>query len=151
MINYQNENPNLLTYLWRNSFNPIFETLKGQAMPYADDNQIYEMLKEKLVTITAKGKKSYTRANNAMNFYHLVRDVGLEEVKKRYSSSTFYDNLKNLTDAGLQKAWLQNLHTENKQGQVIPLVRFCHVDFANQAPADYVPPVSNFTNLLEIA
>lgn len=151
LINYQNENPNLLTYLWRNSFNPIFETLKGQAMPYADDNQIYEMLKEKLVTITAKGKKSYTRANNAMNFYHLVRDVGLEEVRKRYSSSTFYDNLKNLTDAGLQKAWLQNLHTENKQGQVIPLVRFCHVDFANQAPADYVPPVSNFTNLLKIA
>lgn len=151
LIKHQRRNPSLLHYLWRNSFNPIFETFKGQAMPYADDNQIYEMLKEKLVTITPKGKKSYTRANNAMNFYHLVRDIGLEEVKKRYSSSTFYDNLKHLTDAGLSKAWLLNIHTQNKQGEVIPLVRFCHVDFASQAPADYVPPVSNFTNLLKIA
>lgn len=154
LIKYQRQNPSLLQFLWQNSFNPIFETFKGQAMHYADDNQIYEMLKEKLVTITAKGKKSYTRANNAMNFYHLIRDIGLEEVKKRYSSSAFYRHLESLAEAGLSKAFLQNLHVQNKRGAVIPLIHFCHVDFARQAPADYVPPVSKYSspfNHLKIA
>lgn len=101
------------------------------------------MLKDKLQTVTPSGRVSYTKANNAMNFFHLVRDVGLNVVKSRYSSSTFYDNLKNLTDAGLSKAWLQNLHTKRK-GDIVPLVNFCHVDFVAQFPVGYVPPVSKF-------
>lgn len=143
LIKYQQANPHLLSQLWQNAFNPIFETFKGEAMPYANDEQIYEMLKERLVTITPKGKKSYTRANNAMNFYHLIRDIGLEQVQKRYTSRTYYNNLKNLTESGISLAWLRNLHT-NKQGEVIPLVRFCEVNFGQQAPDGYVPPKSRY-------
>ena len=146
MIKYQQKNPDLLFFLWRNSFNPIFATFEGHAMPYANDDQIYEMLKEKLVTITAKGKKSYTRANNAMNFYHLVRDIGLEQVKQRYSPNAFYTQLRYLTDAGISKAWLTNLHTD-KGGDVIPLVRFCEVDFNQQCPVGYLPPVTKYQPL----
>lgn len=142
-IKYQNENPNILTELWRLAFTPIFDTFKGQAMPYSTDDDLHQMLKEQLKTITPTGRVSYTRANNAMNFFHLVRDIGFEAVKARYSSSTFYDNLKNLTDAGLSKAWLQNLHTK-KKGDIVPLVNFCHVDFVAQFPTGYTPPVSRF-------
>jgi II/X family phage/plasmid replication protein len=142
-IKYQNENPNILTELWRLAFTPIFDTFKGQAMPYSTDDDLHQMLKEHLKTITPTGRVSYTRANNAMNFFHLVRDIGFEAVKARYSSSTFYDNLKNLTDAGLSKAWLQNLHTK-KKGDIVPLVNFCHVDFVAQFPTGYTPPVSRF-------
>lgn len=147
-IKFVDKNPDALNKLWLNSFNPIFDNLKGEIMPYADDEQIYEMLKEKLVTVTKSGRKSYTKANNAMNFYHLIRDIGFESVQKRYSSSTFYDNLKNLTNAGLSKAWLQNLHTEQK-GQVIPLIRFCEVDFSQQNPTGYIAPQSEYTPLFQ--
>lgn len=147
LIKYQKENPNLLRDLWLQAFQPIFDTFKGQAMPYATDDDLHDMLKRKLKRITPSGRVSYTRANNAMNFFHLVRDVGLEQVKQRYSSSTYYDNLKNLTDAGLSKAWLENLHMQ-KKGDVIPLVNFCHVDFARQAPDGYKPPISQFISLV---
>lgn len=142
-IKYQQENPDVLTVLWRQAFDPIFDTFKGQAMPYSTDDDLHQLLKDKLKTLTPSGLISYTKANNAMNFFHLVRDVGLNVVKSRYSSSTFYDNLKNLTDAGLSKAWLQNLHTKRK-GDIVPLVNFCHVDFVAQFPVGYVPPVSKF-------
>lgn len=142
-IKYQQENPDVLTVLWRQAFDPIFDTFKGQAMPYSTDDDLHQLLKDKLKTVTPSGRISYTKANNAMNFFHLVRDVGLNVVKSRYSSSTFYDNLKNLTDAGLSKAWLQNLHTKRK-GDIVPLVNFCHVDFVAQFPVGYVPPVSKF-------
>lgn len=150
LIKYQQQNPNCLRELWQMSFNPIFQTIEGESMPYANDFEIYELLKQKLVYTTKRGKKSYTRANNAMNFYHLIRDIGMIEVKKRYASRTFYDHLKLLTDAGISKAWLQNLHVERK-GQVIPLVRFCEVNFNAQAPQDYIPPVSKYSDLLKVA
>lgn len=142
-IRYQQENPDVLTVLWRQAFDPIFDTFKGQAMPYSTDNDLHDMLKSKLKTVTPSGRVSYTKANNAMNFFHLVRDVGLNTVKSRYPSRTFYNNLKNLTDAGLSKAWLQNLHTK-KKGDIVPLVNFCHVDFVAQFPVGYVAPVSQF-------
>mgnify|MGYP001179925585 FL=1 len=142
-IKHQQENPDVLTVLWLQAFTPIFDTFKGQAMPYSTDDDLHQMLKEHLKTITPTGRVSYTRANNAMNFFHLVRDIGFDAVKARYSSSTFYDNLKNLTDAGLSKAWLQNLHTK-KKGDIVPLVNFCHVDFVAQYPVGYTPPVSRF-------
>lgn len=142
-IEYQQKNPDVLTVLWRQAFNPIFDTFKGQAMPYSNDDDLHNLLKDKLKTITPTGRVSYTRANNAMNFFHLIRDVGLDVVKTRYASRTFYDNLKNLTDAGLSKAWLANVHTKGK-GDIVPLVNFCHVDFVAQFPVGYVPPVSQF-------
>ena len=143
LINHQKTVPNFLQNLWKDLFNPIFETLQGVNMDYVDDAQTFDLLKSKLKTVTPSGRTSYTRARNAMNFFHLVRDIGLASVKDRYSSSTFYDNLKNLTDAGISKAWLQNCHTE-KRGKVVPLIRFCEVNFETQAPAGYVPPVSRF-------
>jgi II/X family phage/plasmid replication protein len=142
-IKYQQQNPDVLTMLWRQAFTPIFDTFKGQAMPYSTDDDLHNLLKDKLKTITPSGRVSYTKANNAMNFFHLIRDVGLDVVKSRYSESTFYDNLRNLTNAGLSKAWLSNIHTK-KKGDIVPLVNFCHVDFVAQYPAGYVPPVSKF-------
>lgn len=142
-IKYQNENPKILTELWRLAFTPIFDTFKGQAMPYSTDADLHQMLKDKLKTVTPSGRVSYTRANNTMNFFHLIRDIGLEAVKARYSSSTFYRLMGFLDDAGLSKAWLQNLHTKRK-GDIVPLVNFCHVDFVAQFPTGYTPPVSRF-------
>lgn len=149
-IKYQKANPDVLAKLWRLSFAPIIKTFEGEAMPYANDDELHEMLKDKLKTYTKSGRVSYTRANNAMNFYHLIRDIGFDQVKKRYRPSTFYDNLKNLTDAGLSKSWLQNMHTHEK-GQVIPLVKFAEIDFSRQAPDGYKPPISKFNTPFALA
>lgn len=149
-IKFQNANKGILAQLWRLAFAPILKTFEGEAMPYADDDDLYDLLKDKLKTYTKSGRISYTRANNAMNFYHLLRDIGFEQVKQRYSKTTFHRNIKNLTDAGLSKAWLQNLHTDEK-GQVIPLVKFCEIDFKKQAPDGYKPPVSQFNTPFAIA
>lgn len=148
-IKYQQQNPDILTVLWRQAFTPIFDTFKGQAMPYSTDDDLHNLLKDKLKTVTPSGRVSYVKANNTMNFFHLVRDVGLVAVKGRYSSTAFYRYLQNLTDAGLSKAWLANLHTKRK-GDIVPLVNFCHVDFVAQFPVGYVPPVSQF-NLALVA
>lgn len=149
-IKYQQQNPDILTILWRQAFTPIFDTFKGQAMPYSTDDDLHNLLKEKLKTITPSGRVSYTRANNAMNFFHLIRDVGLATVKTRYTSSTYYRLLSYLVDgAGLSPAWLANIHTKRK-GDIVPLVNFCHVDFVAQFPVGYVPPVSKF-NLALVA
>ena len=142
-IKYQNENPNILTELWRLAFTPIFDTFKGQAMPYSTDDDLHEMLRNKLKNVTPSGRVSFVKANNAMNFFHLIRDIGLDAVKTRYNNRTYYDNLKNLTDAGLSKAWLLNLHTK-KKGDIIPLINFAHVDFVAQFPVGYTPPISQF-------
>ena len=143
LINHQKSEPDFLKNLWKLLFKPVFETLKGENMNFVDDDQTFDLLKDKLKTVTPSGRISYTRARNAMNFFHLVRDLGLQTVKARYAARTFYDNLKNLTDAGISKAWLQNCHTEQR-GKVVPLIRFCEVNFASQAPAGYVAPVSRF-------
>ena len=143
LIKHQNSTPDFLKDLWTQLFKPVHDTLKGANMDFSDDDQTFDMLKSKLKTTTASGRTSYTRARNAMNFFHLIRDIGLPAVKDRYSSSTFYDNLNNLINAGISKAWLQNCHTE-KRGKVVPLIRFCEVNFASQTPTGYVPPVSRF-------
>src|SRR5699024_7383488 len=73
-IKYQQQNPDILTILWRQAFTPIFDTFKGQAMPYSTDDDLHNLLKEKLKTVTPTGRISYVKANNAMNFFHLIRD-----------------------------------------------------------------------------
>lgn len=142
-IKYQQENPDVLTVLWKQAFAPIFDTFKGQTMPYSTDDDLHQIFKDKLKVITPAGRVSYTRANNVMNFFHLIRDVGLVEVKTRYSSSTYYRLMGFLNDVDLSAAWLANLHTKRK-GDIVPLVNFCHVDFVAQFPIGYVPPNSRF-------
>ena len=150
LINYQKDNPNLLSNLWHIAFDPIFESLKGEHMTFKTDHEIEQFLKDKLKTYTKTGKVSYAKANHAIDFYNRLKRVGFAGLLKAahegdYDESTFYRKLKMLTDCGISRSHLQNLHAE--RSNVVPFVKLVEIKFDEQAPKDFVPPVSQYQHL----
>lgn len=144
LINIQKETPELLLRLWHVAFDPLLDCMKGKYMNFSSDGEILDLLKSKLVTYTKTGKPSYTKANNAMKFYALVRQIGLQATKNLYNERTFYDSLKSLIDVGISKSHLQNL-AKNPNGKVIPFVRMFELKMCDQTPLDYSIPVSQYS------
>lgn len=141
-ILYQRKHPDVLQTLWHYWFDPIFSAFNGDIMQDIDDNKIYDLCMQKLVTTTASGNISYTRAKNAINFYDLLKQKGWEEIRERIPKSTFNKNVKALCEIGLPRSMLQNM-TE-QEGESIPLVELIKMDFSNQCPVDYCPPTSKY-------
>jgi II/X family phage/plasmid replication protein len=144
LIKLQHEQPELLLRLWHVAFDPILDRMKGKYMNFSNDAEILELFKSKLVTYTKTGKPSYTKANNAMKFYSLIRQIGLVATKNLYNERTFYDALKHLEACEISIGHLQNL-AKNPNGKVIPFVRLFELKMADQLPSDYVQPVSQYS------
>lgn len=144
LIKLQRQQPELLLRLWHVAFDPILDRMKGKYMNFSNDAELLDLFKAKLVTYTKTGKPSYTKANNAMKFYALIRQIGLVATKKLYNERTFYDALKHLEACEISMGHLQNL-AKNPNGKVIPFVRLFELKMADQQPADYQVPVSQYT------
>lgn len=144
LIKLQRQQPELLLRLWHVAFDPILDRMKGKYMNFSNDAEILELFKTKLVTYTKTGKPSYTKANNAMKFYSLIRQIGLVATKNLYNERTFYDALKHLEACEISMGHLQNL-AKNPNGKVIPFVRLFELKMADQLPSDYVQPVSQYS------
>lgn len=143
LIKLQKQQPDLLLKLWHVAFDPILNTMKGKYMNFANDDQVLDLLREKLVTYTKTGKPSYIKANNAFKFYSLMRQVGWVKTKKLYSEAQFYKCLNSLLDVDISKSHLQNLH-KNSNGKVIPFVRLLELKLSDQLPPDYQLPMSEY-------
>jgi II/X family phage/plasmid replication protein len=144
LIKLQQDQPELLLRLWHVAFDPILDRMKGKYMNFSNDAEILELFKSKLVTYTKTGKPSFTRANNAMKFYSLIRQIGLIATKQLYNERTYYDALKHLEACDISMGHLQNL-AKNPNGKVIPFVRLFELKMADQQPHDYVQPVSSYS------
>lgn len=144
LINLQKETPELLLRLWHVAFDPLLDTMKGKYMNFSSDGEILDLLKSKLVTYTKTGKPSYTKAMNAMKFYSLVRQMGLQATQKIYSKAQFHKSLNSLLDVGISKSHIQNL-AKNPNGKVIPFVRMFELKMCDQMPSDYQIPVSQYS------
>lgn len=144
LIKLQHEQPELLLRLWHVAFDPILDTMKGKYMNFSSDGEILDLFKSKLVTYTKTGKPSYTKATNAMKFYSLVRQMGLQATQKLYSKSQFHKSLNSLLECGISKSHIQNLH-KNPNGKVIPFVRMFELKMCDQLPPDYQIPVSQYS------
>lgn len=144
LIKLQHEQPELLLRLWHVAFDPILDTMKGKYMNFSSDGEILDLFKSKLVTYTKTGKPSYTKATNAMKFYSLVRQMGLQATQKLYSKAQFYKSLNLLLECGISKSHIQNLH-KNPNGKVIPFVRMFELKMCDQLPPDYQIPVSQYS------
>lgn len=142
LIQLQKAQLGLLRNLWGIAFNPIFKALEGENMMLKNDDNVYELLRSKLFSVTAKGNISYRKADKAYQFYKTLQADGYENVRNRLAKNTFYDNLRILLDCGFAKSHLQNLHCEDSK--IIPFVRICDINFAEQVPADYVVPQSKY-------
>lgn len=149
LIKLQRQQPELLLRLWHVAFDPILDRMKGKYMNFSNDAELLDLFKAKLVTYTKTGKPSYTKANNAMKFYALIRQIGLVATKKLYNERTFYDALKHLEACEISMGHLQNL-AKNPNGKVIPFVRLFELKMADQQPADYQVPVSQYTPKREL-
>ncbi len=140
-IDYQmNENRHVLSKLWTYWFEPILNSLKGDIMPDIDDSQVYDLCKSNLMSYTKTGKISYTKANNAYNFYILLKRDGYESVKTRYERRAFDINIKNLTSLGYSKAVLKNLSLDTVK--TVPVAEVVKMDFSKQFPDKYTPLIS---------
>lgn len=139
-IRYQRKHPDVLQTLWHYWFDPIFSAFKGSIVQDIDDNKIYDLCMQRLVIHTPSGNISYTRAKNAINLYDLLKQKGWDIVQQRMARRTFYRAVKDLTSIGIPRSILQNM--TDQQGESIPLVELVKMDFSNQCPPDYKPPVS---------
>lgn len=144
LIKLQQDQPELLLRLWHVAFDPILDRMKGKYMNFSNDAELLELFKSKLVTYTKTGKPSYTKANNAMKFYSLMRQIGFKATKDLYRENTFYAALKHLEECEISIGHLQNL-AKNPNGKVIPFVRLFELKMADQLPSDYVQPVSSYS------
>lgn len=171
-IEYQQTNKDVLTVLWRMWFNPILKAIEGNVdMENFDDANILQLCRKMLwnqlikkslsqhnvyiryqyfsfdknTQFTLIGRISYTKANNAFNFYQLLKANGWNDVKSRYSANAFNTAVRSLTDVlDIPKSQLQNCHAQLAES--VPMVDLIKFDFSNQYPAGYQPVISDHIN-----
>lgn len=136
----------LVRYLFERAFADVFSTFGDVEMTVYNDEQLQDRLKSRYTKINTKGQKNHRAALAAFRTYRNIRSEGWKSVLDTMSSSTFYRHIEMLLGAGVSKAWLQNLQSA-RQNNVVPMVRFIDIDFSDQHPANYVEPVSQFSQL----
>lgn len=143
LIKFQRSNPDLLQTLWTKATSNIFDALRGQSMKLTDDTSVLKAIENSDVVLTNTGKVSQTRVRNLFAMYCLVREKGIQELKETYSKASFHRLIADLIECGFSKAYLQNLHDE-KASNIIPFIKLVEIDFNQQLPDWYEPPVSQF-------
>lgn len=132
----------IISDLWKKSFSELFKTFEGSDMNVYDDSKVYSALLNAYSSVTASGKVSQAKANRCFGFYRRLVNEGYDNVAQTMERTTFWRNISLLCDVGLSKAQLMNLTSDNN---VVPLMRFINVDFANQYPRWYQEPKSRLS------
>ncbi|MDC4998536.1 phage/plasmid replication protein, II/X family, partial [Acinetobacter baumannii] len=143
LIAFQKANPDLLQTLWTKATHSIFDAMRGQTVKLINDESVLEAISNSPIVVTNSGKVSQTRIRNIYATYCLIREHGLEKLAEMLPKPTFYRHLSELCECGFSKAFLQNLH-DNKAKNVIPFMKLVEIDFSQQLPEWYEPPVSQF-------
>ncbi|WP_109116334.1 phage/plasmid replication protein, II/X family [Acinetobacter baumannii] len=146
LIAFQKANPDLLQTLWTKATHSIFDAMRGQTVKLINDESVLEAISNSPVVVTNSGKVSQTRIRNIYSTYCLVREHGLEKLAEMLPKPTFYRHLSELCECGFSKAFLQNLH-DNKAKNVITFMKLVEIDFSQQLPEWYEPPVSQFKSV----
>jgi II/X family phage/plasmid replication protein len=71
--------------------------------------------------------------------YRLIIKDGFEATKRATDRATFMRQMRDFTAIGLSRAQL--MQYTGQASNVVPLIRFINVDFAQQLPADWVEPL----------
>lgn len=137
----QIQDKDLYKRLFKLKAGEFMQSLDGMRMPYDDDTKVFELLCKRLGNYDKNGNPLYTKAKNAYNFYRSLKRDGYQEIKFITPKSTFNRNIKLLTDAGFNKAYLQNLSPQNKE---TPVLRLLNLDMDAPLPQSYTNPVSNY-------
>lgn len=136
----QIQDKDIYSRLFKMKTQDFMQSLEGMRMPYDDDVKVYELLCKRLGNYGKDGKPLYTKAKNAYRFYLQLKQLGFKEVESLTNRATFYRNVKLLTDAGFNKAYLQNLAKTDET----PILRILNLDLNAPLPKSYHSPVSNY-------
>lgn len=129
-----------IQWCWSEVTKELFAAFEGQTMRVIDDEAVLSALKEKHVRLSKNGTPSYTVALSLFRTYRSIKDYGWQETMDSMSRPTFYRHVQAITESGLSKAALQKLNEHDRKSNVVPLLRFLHVDFQAQRPDWYVEP-----------
>lgn len=135
---------NLIQELFMAKAAPLFEALEGRQVNVYNDDDVREKLRQRHGKLDRKGNLNFDAAMAAFRTYRGIAADGYKETMEAMSRANFYRHVKMLTEAGLSKAQLQNLHDHKETGNVVPLLRIIDLDFSKQHPDWYVPPQSQF-------
>lgn len=122
-----------LIKLWSSSTEDLFKSLDGKEMKISNDNEVKELLRARFFKVGKTGRVSYVAADSVFMTYQFLKMNGWIGVKSSLSNDKFYRHIRMLTEAGLSRAYLQNLNGMDKSN-VIPFIRFIGVDFGAQLP-----------------
>lgn len=141
----QMQDKEIYSRLFQLKTNEFMQALDGMRMPYDDDTKVFELLCKRVGNYDRNGKPLYTKAKNLYRFFLQIKQLGYYEVKNLTHRATFNRNVKQLIDAGFNKAYLQNLGKEKET----PVLRLLNLDLNAQNPSSYTPPVSNYYGKFE--
>jgi II/X family phage/plasmid replication protein len=171
-IRHQGMDKDLLTRLWRLWFDPVFEAMKGDyELHNSNDVDVLARCRavlwsQKKVALSlapfvlsfpadfsnyrfaVSNPIKYTRANNAFNFYQLVRSQSFAVMKSRMSAYSFNYAIRSLVAVDFPRSVLQNLHDEKPI--TIPFRDLVQIDFTKQIPSWYTPVISSHINAFDV-
>jgi II/X family phage/plasmid replication protein len=146
---YAETGKTIIENLHRDAFADITSKLKGAEMKIFDDEKIENLLKTTYATETKSGKISYSKAARIFYFFQTIAQLGWDRARLSAPSKTsFYRNVKLLTDAGIAIADLQNLQAI--RNNAVPIVRFLDIEYANQRPKNWREPESQLRRLVAV-
>jgi len=149
-----------IQWCWEQVTKELFAAFEGISMRVINDEKVLAALKEKFtkpggrwtkakeckstgVTIPPVFVNTAPNESVALNLfrtYRSIKDYGWEETKDSMSTRTFYDHVGKICECGLSKAALQKLKQDDHKNNVVPILRFLHVDFSAQRPSWYQEP-----------
>lgn len=131
--------PKRLPALWRKAFQNVFQTFEGATMSANSEEQVLDALLANYSKISRTGKLSHAKALRLHKVYRLIIKDGFEATKRATDRATFMRQMRDFTAIGLSRAQL--MQYTGQASNVVPLIRFINVDFAQQLPADWVEPL----------
>ena len=121
LIRYQRLNPTFLQDIWLKSNHQLFQAFEGTNMKVSDHETVFKNILAVHQTVSTEKKICTRKANEMMDFYLLLENVGVNEAKRQYSCKRFLNLFAELIGVGFSGTILQSLH-------VNPVENFNHID-----------------------
>ena len=121
LIRYQRANPTFLQDIWLKSNHQLFQAFEGTNMKVSDHETVFKNILSVHKTVSTEKKICTRKANEMMDFYLLLENVGVDEAKKQYTLKRFLNLFGELLESGFTSTVLQNIHLN-------PLHNFDHIN-----------------------
>ncbi len=154
LCKYFEENPASYIDLFNEAWSDVFKAIEGQEIKIMNDEAVINAITLAHSKLNERtGRTSYVKVDRLIELYHKMKRIGFDLTKSESLSRSqrkWYRDLRDLTDAGIALATLQNV--QNDSGEiVIPIYKLIKIDFSDQVPAVIRFPMIFFSMLRSVA